>query len=1443
MHFVFDDGIEARDVDVVVHDPDALVADLVVSLSDLCGRGGLLVVDGRLVPGERRLDRAGIPEGAAVRLERSHDGRSVAGREEAAQHHLGRSAVAVVEVVGGLHAGQRRLLAPGRWSIGRIGTDVVIDDPTVSFTHSSVDVAPNGTIGLVDRHSLNGTWVADVAVEGPATIKPGAIIRLGASQLQICPVAAEDTSVPAAVPAATGWRFGTGGASPFNRPPRLMPITEHEPLDPPQAPAEVARTMSAGVISVIAPLVFGLVMVKVFHNWLYGMFVLLSPVMLLGNAVESRRRDRRTRRRDRLRFAREVSDFRTRLSELAAAERDRLCERLPTPPEILRRSTAPSTRLWERRPGHEDFLNLRAGLGAVRWDPPVDGIRRALDEEVRHAITDASTLADTPVAVDLADGGIVGIVGPRPAALALARSLVAQAVTLHGPADLPVAVLTASERARDWDWTKWLPHTLDPTGSDRQMLAADPERADELMRGLLARAPAQAGPPDRATPAAGPTLLLVLDDESLTEGRRSPARSVLRGVAGAVAGIVIAATEDRLPAMCTTIIEITDDHGEALVHRPETGEQDGQVLLAGMAEPAVRMIARALARFEDPEHDVVGAGLPAEVSLLPLLDLDTPLIEAISRRWETSGPDPDTVAPIGVTQDGVLALDLVRDGPHGLIAGTTGSGKSELLRSLVAGLAAGCSPDHLTFVLIDFKGGSAFDQCARLPHTVGMVTDLDERLGARALRCLEAELRHRERCLRAAGVGDVKEYRRLTSEPAPMPRLVVVIDEFATLKNELPDFVDALVGIAQRGRSLGVHLVLATQRPSGAVSENIRANTDLRIALRVQDANDSHDVIGLPDAASIGRHQPGRAWARLGPGEVVAVQTALATGIASAEGVPPVEVRPFRFASLTLTSRSDNGPTGPQGSSPAAERPRSTDLSRLVDAIRAAFDASGRPAPRRPWPEPLAARVSLDALVAEGPVTPFGGPGAVLAFALADLPDLQVQRPTGWVPADGNLLLVGVGGSGTTTALSSIALTAARATGPDDLHLYVVDFGAGELAPLAHLPHTGAVITTDQRERQTRLMRHLKAELSRRRALPDPRRSEARILVLLDGLAGFRAAWDDAEGTAMFDDLVRVFADGTEVGIHLALTVDRPGAVPNAISALADQRLIFRLGESLDYNIFGLAARDVPDLTPGEAVVPGSGTRIRIGLPQPDLPAAVAGVIASSGPAAARPAAEVGQLPDHVEPSDLVTTALLGRSPWCLPIGVSEATLGPVGLTLYDGEHALIAGPPRSGRTTAVRTLAHVARRASPSLTIVGIAGARSTLRFAPELDLVLGQDADRLAIDALGDLTGPVLVLVDDADLFDDEHASMQALLDRRRPDLHIVATGRSEALRSLYTHWTRSVRASRSGLLLQPDADLDGDLFGTRLPRRAPVALTSGRGYLVTGSQLEIVQVARQV
>ncbi len=400
--------------------------------------------------------------------------------------------------------------------------------------------------------------------------------------------------------------------------------------------------------------------------------------------------------------------------------------------------------------------------------------------------------------------------------------------------------------------------------------------------------------------------------------------------------------------------------------------------------------------------------------------------------------------PIGVHGAGPVVLDLVRDGPHALVGGTTGSGKSELLLSLVASLAAVNRPDELAFLLVDYKGGAAFAECADLPHVLGVVTDLDAALTERAMTSLDAELKRRERLLGEHGCRDLTAYhaRKRPGDPA-LPRLVLVVDEFRALAEELPSFVAGLVRVASLGRSLGIHLVVATQRPAGVVTADMRANLGLRIALRVRDVVDSLDVLEAPDAARIHECTPGRAFLRSAATELAQFQCALVTGrTAVQQGVRLLAV--------------DGIPVAPPQGSP------DTDLARLVEACGEATQLCRADRVAPPWLPPLPRLVPSESLA--------GMPGQV-AIGLLDDPAAQAQRPYLWDVGGGHLGITGPPRSGRTTALQVVAAQLALATSPCDAHVYAVHTGA--LAGLEALPHVGAAVDLSDLDRLDRLVRLL----------------------------------------------------------------------------------------------------------------------------------------------------------------------------------------------------------------------------------------------------------------------------------------------------------------------------------------------------------------------------------
>lgn len=1319
-----------------------------------------------------------------------------------------------VTLAGGLEAGLVVPVPRGRkLVVGRAPqADVVLPTESASWEHCTVERQDDG-VRVRDAGSTNGTVIAGERIDAEGVLLTGTTsVIVGGAVLLVRP-ALDEVPVPAAgsmanlTPAAT---------APFNRPPRAGRTSDAETVVPPGR-KDVPPASKFSWITVAAPLVLAGAMVLLLGDARFALFALLSPVTAIGMWFEQKHRRAKNLKEEDTRFAEAVESFRGEISEAAAVEAARRQELVPDPATVVRRAELPTTLLWQRRSDDEDFLSLHAGTGDAPWRPEVDqrAATAKLEDEAKAAIAD-SRLTAAPVVADLSDAGVVGIVGDRQGALALARSLLTQATVHCGPADLTVGVFCDAGRADDWGWASWLPHTrVAGSSTGARWMSAQRDQSAAMLRGLR----------ESIDELPTPNLLVVVDSEVLTEGRDAPARNLLgqgRTVPGQslrpgerprrVSGIVIATNEQQLPAACTSIITVGAD-AAATVYRPEDRTRVEDVVLAGLSVETAERSARSVAHFDDPELLVPGASLPALVRLPELLSGD-----GIRTAWDTR---TGFSTPIGSSESGVLEIDLVRDGPHGLVGGTTGSGKSEFLRSLVAGLAARNDPTRLNFLLVDFKGGAAFAACERLPHTIGTISNLDEQLADRAIRALEAELERRQRVFAAAGADIDNLDAYLATKPVePMPRLLLVVDEFAMLAKDFPDVLTSLVSIAAVGRTLGVHMILATQRPAGVVSEDILANTNMRVALRVQSREDSTNVIGVPAAAGIGRQQTGRAYVKLGQDDITPVQTALVTGRARDERAEqPVSVRPTDVFGVPAPMPA-----------PAPTASDVTDLDQLIEAIGQANTAAGYAPPRPIWPEALGDRVELAALT--------DGRSTTVPVALADDPDHQRQVTTGWDLDEGNLMLMGIPGSGTSTALATIALQLAAASSPDELDLLVLDMGPGDLAPLAQLPHTTAYVGSGAGagELQTRFLRHLRVELERRRAAPGGRRA----VVLIDGLAALRDEYQDFEGQQLLDALYRVYAEGPALGISFAVSTTRAKAVPSAMDEVTTQKWMFRLADPYDYASIGVRPKDVPPPVPGRFI--DSTMRLQSHVATPDVPLAEAVTrIAETRPGSSRKASAVGRLPDAVLVDELGAGAVFAGEPWRIPIGIAEDDLQPASVEVYDGEHVLIAGPARSGKSSVLLAVAELARTAEGVRPAVwAICDRRSPLASGSFDRIAVGPDEVPALLAGLRLERGPVLLLIDDAERFEDGDQAIATLLTTERPGLCVVAAGRSADLRSLYSHWTRSVRKSRCGVLLQPDVDYDGELLGVTLPRRAPVALTVGRGYAASGGAVRLVQTA---
>ena len=1406
------------------------------------------------LPGPRQLRVVGGSDAGAIRSLRDYE--ILVGRKP--QPPISRAA-------GRSPDADRRTAIPEPAELG-------LTDPQLSQRHAVLAVAADG-VTVRDAGSTNGTvlWPADGSpirlTAAPVELPPDAVVRCGGSLLS-CAAATE--------PPAVTTPDGAGGVR-VHRPPRFLATPAPATVVFPTPPSPVAAAHTPWAL-ILGPALLGV------GYWRltggdpgYVAVAALGPALFGASAMTERLAGWRSLRRRRARYARDVAAARAELQTVMAAEARARRQAAPDPAAVWLTALLPGARLWERRPTDPDALVVRVASGLLPAtltvqgpvpDPP-PARRRFRRSPPQHRTGHRRLrLPPVPVLLPLADAGVVGLAGPASVRRALARWLVVQVVVHHPPSEVRVVVLCAppggaGPAIADWAWVRWLPHATDPGGPVSWQVLL--ERLTDALDARLAEG-------DAPTPGV-PVYVLVLDDAAVLRGYPGVSRLLRAGPAVGITALCLCLEPLRLPAECTATVTSGARAGLVTVRRasaePVTALADG-VSLAWAEE-----VARALAPLREADHTPTVAGPAALAESVPfrllagLPDRSTAapprpapgegmpgeaLVEQtgteIARRWRRR--PRSTSVPLGLGIEGPIRVDLVADGPHALIAGTTGAGKSELLQTLVTGLAIGNRPEELALLLVDYKGGAAFGAAVALPHTVGLVTDLDSRLTARALASLGAELRRREGLLARCGAPDLATYQAGVSSPG-LGRLVIVVDEFAVLAAELPEFVAGLVDVARRGRSLGVHLVLATQRPAGVVSAEIRANTALRICLRVTDGADSADVLDSPAAARIPPDRPGRALLRLGGG-LVAVQVARVGGPppATLRTPPAVTVLPPRLAAAAR-----NDPTDAAQGALRSRVPIGTDLAALVGSVRVAADQVGAVRPARPWLPPLAELVSLDALGQIGPDQ--------LPLGLADRPAEQRQEPyVVDLAAARNLGLLGAGRSGRTTALRTLAASVAG-TDLDALHLYVLD-GSGGLADLAMLPHCGAVVGRDDPARAARLRAVLTAELARRSVLlataglgsvAEQRRSAARserlpwLLLLVDSYEGLVSGLDELAAENLRDELGCLLRDGPAGGLTTVLTGGSVLAGTRLSGLLAD-RLILRHDHPDGYLAAGLPAGATLDgFPPGRALTAEPDPiEVQIAIVGTD-PAGTAQVaeLRHRAPADARESGQRGPVRLRPLPAQLTLASLAGTEtdkttgPLRTLIGVGGDAAAPVWLDLAaDGPGALIAGPPRSGRTTALRTIALGLTRQGTGVVLV--APSRSRLRELVGNPGVLGSCGEPteppLATIVAGHPGRPLAVLVDDLDHFADSpiEAGIADALGSGHAGWAVVATGGIEALATAYRGPAALIRRYRYGILLMPRRPSDGDLFGIRVVGPAP--RLPGRGLLVASGVEVPLQVA---
>ncbi|MDL9978206.1 FtsK/SpoIIIE domain-containing protein [Microbacterium sp. ASV49] len=1461
---------------VVTTDAAASISDVAEAIARLDPTGDRLVRQGRgpltlaaTVPGQSAA--AVLPPDAPIGESPIGSGATVGLVEAGAAPTGDGPAVARVRVIAGPDAGAEFALSAGTTILGRdAACDIELHDPMVSKRHIRFEASD--VVDVVDLGSANGL-VVDGGLVQRVRVDRRETLLVGDSTLVV--EVAPTRIVSGVVPVKAGPVF-------FNRSPKVEARYAGEEFGAPEVPTE-KENQPFPLLAMIIPLLLGGVMLFTTHQPYSLLFVAMTPVMLVGNYLNTRSRDKRKLKKSIAVFDERLASLSALLGEERVSEHTQRHQESPSTLETYQQALERGPMLWTRRPEHWSFLNVRLGVGAMPSRNTIKTANRGeilqeFQERLDVIVDDHRTIPDVPIIDNLHDAGALGIAGTPDQAAGAVNSVLVQLTGLHSPAELVVAAIVTPAWSAPLEWLKWMPHTTsaqspisgghlaDGAASSGTLLSALEElvetrlkQRDAAARGAIERDAAaltrggKVGQEDQTQQAPVPGVVVLISDDAAVDRARLVQLTERAADAG-VYPIWIAGDTASLPAACRTYVAFGERPGIATVGFVRLGETIEDVVTEQVPTAHALEFARRMAAVVDAGALAVDSSdLPRTVSLVTLLGHDlAESSDAVVDRWRQNASihDRSGTAPaprragrlraiVGSAGVDPMHLDLRAQGPHALVGGTTGAGKSEFLQAWVLGMAAEYSPDRVTFLFVDYKGGSAFADCVELPHCVGLVTDLSPHLVRRALTSLRAELHHREHLLNRKKAKDLLELEK-RGDPECPPALVLVIDEFAALVGEVPEFVDGVVDIAQRGRSLGIHLIMATQRPAGVIRDNLRANTNLRVALRMADESDSDDVVGVKDAAHFDPGLPGRGMAKTGPGRLALFQSGYAGGWTSREPEQAaVEVAELRFGGeVRWEEPSRNEDAAPRDPGP-------TDQQRLVASMRGAQRVASIPAPRRPWLDELAAVYDLSLLRQRT--------DAQLLLGVADMPERQQQAPVSFDPdTDGNIAIFGTGGSGKSVALRTLACAAAITPRGGPVHVYALDFGAGGLRMLEQLPHVGAVIGADDAERTIRLLRMLKGQLEDRAArfaaanaasITEYRRlanrpDEPRILLLVDGFPNFRDDYETAAGRSQWYDVFRdVLSDGRQLGIHVAMTADRAGAVPTSVASSIQKRVVLRLADD------GYSLLDVPGdiLSPsspaGRAVVDGYETQLAVlgGTRSVSEQAAHTAKFADAmRRAGVSEVPRIGAMPVEYAQSELPSSA--GGRP---VLGIGESDLGALGFE--PSGTMLLAGPPASGRTTAIAAVAEALGRFDPAARLYFIGGARSPLVRArawaatatsPEEAASLARNLEAAITDP--DTEGRIGVFVEAIGDYLQSSADMplvELIKAVRRSDHFMLAEAETSAWGSSWP-LLAEVKNGRRGLLLQPEA-LEGDLLlKTPLPRMQRAEFPPGRGvYIAKG------------
>ncbi|EME3511927.1 type VII secretion protein EssC [Enterococcus faecium] len=864
----------------------------------------------------------------------------------------------------------------------------------------------------------------------------------------------------------------------------------------------------------------------------------------------------------------------------------------PSPIELANKIKKYDARIYERTCQNKDFLNVSLGLSDepthLKIETNVDA--KDLSEEANHlrGIQDYyQTQRNVPTILELKEQ-TVGFVGTEEEVSTVLESILFQIAFFHSYQDVNfISLVSEKEYEKRWKSMRFLPHFHSNEFNMRGIIYSNKLR-DIVLNSfyqLLNKRKQVLKESGKEVPRFTPHYIFSISDDSYLAGHGI--NELLAEDMSNLGVTVIWCKENEklLPETITALIEVRNstsgrfvtDHG-TYIDKPFQPYE-----LPTNLEVSLRKLGN-LNHLEVEKNSV-----PESLSLLEQYEVEKVEELNITERWKEAQPNKSIRALIGWRGKSDYAywdLHERAHGPHALVGGTTGSGKSEFLTTYLIGLAINFSPEDIGMLIIDWKGGGIANTLERLPHFMGAITNLDGAGTARALASIKAELDKRQREFAKYGVNNINGYMALYKErltpkleinypTTPLPHLILVSDEFAELKANVPEFLDELTSVARIGRSLGVHLILATQKPSGVVNDQIEANSTSKIALKMANVQDSNELLKTPDAAHI--TNPGRGYLKVGENEVYELFQSGYAGVPydpekNSEEV--VDERLYKINSLGQQELLYDPKVEVKQGKDTSDFP--TQLEAVISEIEAIFENTNYLLPDKPWLPNLPENISTPKATQTGVRT------LKVPLGLLDIPSEQAQEEYYFdLEKQNNTTIFASSGYGKSTVLQTLVLNLARVNTPEQVQFNLLDFGNNGLLPLKNLPHVADIVTLEEEEKLEKMLNRIASTLAERKkqfkevGVASLSQYEAKtkqqlpiLINLLDNYDGLSP--NDKRKDTIDNLLLQVLRDGASLGIYLISTASRTGAIRmNMMSAIGTKMVLYLNEESELISIMG----------------------------------------------------------------------------------------------------------------------------------------------------------------------------------------------------------------------------------------------------------------------------------